>query len=110
MMDVDADGNLRYEDALKVAAGRHDVSVIKVHDPREQTLPDVGLVNVKDLETGSGAWVNTSSPRVRNAYAAWYKEAAAKETSLFNRYQVDSVDIATSDDYVKGLMTLFSKK
>ena len=110
MMDVDADGNLRYEDALKVAAGRHDVSVIKVHDPREQSLPNVGLVNVKDLETGSGAWVNTSSPRVRNAYAAWYKEAAAKETSLFNRYQVDSVDIATSDDYVKGLMTLFSKK
>ena len=110
MVDVDAEGNLRYEDALKVAAGRHDVSIIKVHDPREKSLPDVGLVNVKDLENGTGAWVNTSSPRVRNAYAAWYNQVAAKETNLFNRYQVDSVDIATSDDYVKGLMTLFSKK
>ena len=110
MMDVDGDGNLRYEDALKVAAGRHDVSVIKVHDPREQSLPDVGLVNVRDLETGSGSWINTSSSRVRNAYAAWYRDVAAKEKSLFNRYKVDSVDIATNEDYVKGLMTLFSKK
>ena len=110
MMDVDADGNLRYEDALKVAAGRHDLSVIKVHDPREQSLPDVGLVNVRDLETGSGSWINTSSSRVRNAYAAWYRDVAAKEKSIFNRYKVDSVDIATNDDYVKGLMTLFSKK
>ena len=110
MMDLDADGNLRYEDALKVAAGRHDVSVIKVHDPREQSLPDVGLVNVRDLETGSGAWVNTSSSRVRNAYEAWYKDVAAKEKGIFNRYKVDTVDIATNDDYVKGLMTLFSKK
>ena len=110
MMDVDAQGNLRYEDALKVAAGRHDVSVIKVHDPREQSIPDVGLVNVRDLETGAGAWVNTSSARVRNAYAAWYRDVEAKEKAIFNRYKVDSVDIATSDDYVKGLMTLFSKK
>ena len=110
MMDLDADGNLRYEDALKVAAGRHDISVIKVHDPREQALPNVGLVNVKDLESGTGSWVNTSSPRVRNAYAAWYKDIAAKETSLFNRFQVDSVDIATNEDYVRGLMSLFSKK
>ena len=110
MMDVDAQGNLRYEDALKVAAGRHDVSVIKVHDPREQSIPDVGLVNVRDFETGAGAWVNTSSARVRNAYAAWYRDVEAKEKAIFNRYKVDSVDIATSDDYVKGLMTLFSKK
>ena len=110
MMDVDAQGNLRYEDALKVAAGRHDVSVIKVHDPREQSIPDVGLVNVRDLETGAGAWVNTSSACVRNAYAAWYRDVEAKEKAIFNRYKVDSVDIATSDDYVKGLMTLFSKK
>ena len=49
MLDVDADGNPRYEDALKVAAGRHDLSVIRVHDPRERTIPDVGLVHVKGI-------------------------------------------------------------
>ncbi|MGN1046315.1 MAG: DUF58 domain-containing protein, partial [Candidatus Cryptobacteroides sp.] len=48
MLDVDASGQPRYEDALKVAVNRHDLSVIEVHDPRERTLPDVGLVHVKD--------------------------------------------------------------
>lgn len=52
MMDTDASGAPRYEDAIKVAAGRHDLSVIKVFDPRERTIPDIGLVNVKDSETG----------------------------------------------------------
>jgi uncharacterized protein (DUF58 family) len=110
MMDADEEGNPRYEDALKVAVNRHDLSVIKVHDPREQSIPDLGLVNVHDLETGADSWVNTSSRRMRDAYGAWYREVADKEKKLFNRYKVDSVDIATNEDYVKGLMTLFSKK
>ena len=61
MLDVDSDGSPRYEDALKVARNRHDISVIKVYDPREQTIPDVGLLHVKDSETGRSAWINTSS-------------------------------------------------
>ena len=48
MLDVDDDGTPRYEDALKVAAGRHDLSVIEVYDPRERTLPDIGLVHIKE--------------------------------------------------------------
>ena len=55
MLDVDEDGAPRYEDALKVAVNRHDISVIRVYDPRERTIPDVGLVHVKDSETGKGA-------------------------------------------------------
>lgn len=69
MMDTDADGNPRYEDAMKVAVNRHDLSVIKVYDPRERTIPDVGLVNVKDSETGRTAWVNTSSAKVRRMFS-----------------------------------------
>ena len=110
MMDADDQGNPRYEDALKVAVNRHDLSVIKVHDPREQSIPDLGLVNIHDLETGAGTWVNTSSKHMRAAYEAWYRAVADKEKKMFNRYKVDSVDIATNEDYVKGLMTLFSKK
>ena len=60
MLDADADGYPLYEDALKVAAGRHDLSVIKVHDPRERALPNVGIINIKDSESGRSAWVNTS--------------------------------------------------
>ncbi len=110
MLDVDADGNPRYEDALKVAAGRHDLSVIRVHDPRERTIPDVGLVHVKDGESGEASWINTSSKRVRRSYSAWFTAVADKQQKLFNRYHIDNVDIATSDDYVKGLMALFAKR
>ena len=110
MIDVDEDGSPRYEEALKVAAGRHDLSVIKVHDPRERELVPVGLVHIKDAESGRGAWVNTDSSRMRKAYSAWFADLQQKEQKLLNKYQIDSVDIATDQDYVKGLMALFAHK
>jgi uncharacterized protein (DUF58 family) len=110
MIDVDASGAPRYEDALKVAAGRHDLSVIKVHDPRERTIVPVGLVHIKDAETGRGSWINTDSAKVRRSYSAWFDELGRREERLFNKYQIDSVDIATDSDYVKGLMALFARK
>ena len=110
MLDTDAAGNPRYEEALKVAVNRHDLSVIQVHDPRERTLPAVGLVHIKDSESGEGAWVNTDSRKVRAAYERWFAELSAREESLLNKYQVDHVDIATDDDYVKGLMALFNRR
>ncbi|MCQ2181563.1 MAG: DUF58 domain-containing protein [Bacteroidales bacterium] len=109
MLDADASGRLRYEDALKVAVGRHDLSVIKVYDPAERRIPALGLVHVKDSETGEAAWVNTDSSAVRESYAAWFSRLDREETGLFNRYKVDNVSIATDQDYVKGLMALFHK-
>lgn len=110
MMDTDAAGAPRYEDAIKVAAGRHDLSVIKVFDPRERTIPDIGLVNVKDSETGETAWINTSSSKVREAYAKAAQDADMKATKLMRQYQIDSVDISTGSDYVKGLMAFFDRR
>ena len=110
MLDANPDGSPRYEDALKVARNRHDISVIKVHDPRERTIPDVGLVHVKDSETGESAWINTSSRKTRAEYSKWFGAAEAEEKKLFNRYHIDSVDIATNQDYVKGLMTFFGRR
>ncbi|MBR5107115.1 MAG: DUF58 domain-containing protein [Bacteroidales bacterium] len=110
MLDVDADGAPRYEDALKVAVNRHDISVIRVYDPRERTIPDVGLVHVKDSETGRGAWINTSSRSTRSAYEQWFRTASESAAKLFNRYQVDSVDTATDQDYVKNLIALFHRR
>ncbi|MBO4595805.1 MAG: DUF58 domain-containing protein [Bacteroidales bacterium] len=108
LLDVTPDGQPAYEEALKVAAGRHDLSVIKIHDPRERVLPPVGIINVKDSETGRTAWVNTDSTAVRRAYAKWYSDLAAAEKRIFNKYNVDSVDISTDADYVKGLLELFN--
>ena len=110
MLDADAQGNPRYEEALKVAVNRHDLSVIKVHDPRERSLPAVGLVHIKDSETGRGAWVDTDSRKVRVAYERWFADLSEREASLFNKYQVDHVDISTDADYVKGLMALFGRR
>ena len=110
MLDVDENGSPRYEDALKVAAGRHDLSVLKVYDPREISIPSVGLVHIKDSESGEAAWVNTSSRKVRDAYAEWFRSVEQQQTELFNRYKIDSIDIATTDDYVKRLMAFFAQK
>ena len=111
MMDVDGSAPTpRYEDALKVAAGRHDLSVVRVYDPREKALPSVGLVHIKDAESGAGAWVNTASRSVRTAYEQWYRSLEEATATLLNRYQVDSVAVATNEDYVRSLQALFHRR
>ena len=110
MLDVTADGSPRYEEALKIAANRHTISVIRVEDPRERTIPDVGIVPVKDAETGKVLWVNTSRRSVRADYGRWFQGARADADRLLNRYQVDYVDIGTDEDYVKGLKSLFQSR
>ncbi len=109
MLDVDAEGNPRYEEALKVAAGRHDLSVIRVHDRREEEIPRLGVVHVKDSETGATAWINTSSGRMRRKYSAWAQRFSEASLKLWRKYKVGSVDIATDDDYAARLRTFFQK-
>ena len=110
MIDVNTDGSPRYEEALKVAVNRHDLSVIEVYDPRERSIPDVGLIHIKDSETGKAAWVNTSDRKMRLAYEEWFRNVEQTSSRLFMKYNVDKVSIAVDDDYVKGLMTLFKNR
>ncbi len=110
MLDCTDDGTPRWEDALKVAVNRHDISLIRVWDPREKTIPDLGLVHIKDSESLQGAWINTSSKSVRRAYSQWYDSFEQKMNAILNRYSVDHVAIGTGDDYVKGLMALFRSR
>ncbi|MCX4333310.1 MAG: DUF58 domain-containing protein [Bacteroidales bacterium] len=110
MIDVDEEGMPVYEDALKVAVNRHDLSVIQVYDPRERTLPDVGLVHIKDSESGYAAWVDTSSKKMRQAYSKWFSTFREASSRMFMKYKVDSVEIATDQDYVRNLMAFFQKR
>ncbi len=110
MIDVNEDGNPRYEEALKVAVNRHDISVINVYDPLERDVPDVGLLHVKDAETGQDAWVNTTSKSVRQSYKEWFRRMEKSSKSLLNKHKVDNVSIAVDSDYVLGLMALFQSK
>ena len=110
MIDVDSQCNPRYEDALKVAADRHDISVINIYDRREREIPSIGLVNVMDAETGRQMWVDTSSKAMRSSYEQWNADVREKTRQVLLRYRVDSVDIATDQDYVKGLISLFKHR
>lgn len=110
LIDADADANPRYEEAIKVAANRHDISVVEVYDPLEREIPNVGLVNIKDSETGRTAWVNTGSRKVREAYGAWFASLRANEDKLLSKYNIDRVKVAVDEDYVKALMMLFSQR
>ena len=89
---------------------RHDLSVIEVCDPLDRVLPNVGIVHVKDAETGRAMRVDTSLKQVREAYKKYFDTAREETSDLLGRYAVDSVRIATNEDYVKGLMSFFKKR
>ena len=108
-MDTE-EGKTRFEDAMKIASGKHDLVGIRIYDRREEALPDVGAIRMKDAETGEEVWVDTASRAVRNAYARhWEQTNALIDTSL-KRCRVDSVMIATGEDYVASLIKLFKRR
>ena len=97
-------------DALKIATSRHDIIALKVTDPREKEMPDVGIVELQDAETARKVWVDTASKAVRDHYsAAWAeREERTREMLLHNR--IDIADISTDSDYVAELIKLFKKR
>ena len=105
-----ADGRARFEDALKIASGKHDMVGIRGYDRREQQLPDVGSLELKDAETGEKVWVDTASRAVRDAYARNWEQTSALIDSSLKRCRVDNVKIATGEDYVTSLMKLFKRR
>ena len=107
LLDVNEEGKPKYEDALKIAVNKHDISVINIFDTVERAIPDIGLVRVRDAESGKESWIDTSSKQVRNYYYQWGESALKNAKQLFNRFKVDSVSIGTNEDYVKGLKALF---
>ncbi len=107
LLDVNEESKPNYEEALKIAVNRHDISVINIYDPREREIPNLGLVRIKDAESGEERWIDTSDKRLRRHYKEWGENAFKHAKSLFNRFKVDSVSIGTDQDYVKGLISLF---
>ena len=99
-----------YSDALTIANRKHDVVAIQVYDRRETELPSVGLIKMKDAETGSERWIDSSSSSVRKMYNEWWSRRQEDMTQSFNKCRVDSVSIRTEGDYVKSLLALFHKR
>ena len=99
-----------YQHALTIANKKHDMVAIQVFDERETAMPKVGLVKIKDAESGSEKYVDTDSRRVRDAYKQWWEKRQTEMNDSFRRSRVDSVSIRTDEDYVKALMGLFNKR
>ncbi|MDE6303706.1 MAG: DUF58 domain-containing protein, partial [Paramuribaculum sp.] len=93
-----------YSKALAVARNRHDVIAVQIYDKRDATLPDVGLMQVTDLETGAERWIDTSSKKTRQAYRKWWYDRQQLMMNDLRRARVDLASIATDEDYVSALM------
>lgn len=102
--DFLADG---YEAALRVAARRHDLVAVVLEDPRERALPEVGIVELEDAETGEEILVDTADPELRALFARYSAEAAARRERLFRSVGIDRVEIRTDASYVDALMRFF---
>lgn len=99
-----------FETQLSIATHKHDVVAVKVYDQRMKELPNIGLMNLQDSETGQTVIIDTSSKKVREMHKKWWDSEAEKHDRLFKKTKVDYVSISTSEDYVKPLQTLFKNR
>ncbi len=99
-----------FEKELTIANRKHDVVALQVYDIRETDLPDVGLMKLKDAETGNRIWVDTSDKRLRTTYRHAWGESQLELQKTFTKSGVDSVSMSTSEDYVKTLKKLFKMR
>lgn len=99
-----------FEKELRICNRKHDLVAIQVYDRRDRELPSIGLMRVRDAETGYEQYLDTSSSRVRTAYKAKWLERQARLRDTFSHSGVDSISVSTADDYVKHLMMLFKQR
>lgn len=99
-----------YEDALRIAARRHDLIGVRVSDVRDETLPDMGLVQAEDPESGTIAWLDTGSEAVRTRYAERFGAYSRYFKGAFLRAGADTVDIRAHTSYTQALLQFFQKR
>lgn len=99
-----------YSQSLTIANRKHDLATIQVYDRRDSELPDVGLVKMRDLESGQTGWIDTGSRSVRKIYAkAWYDRQQWISTAMA-KSGVDMTSVTTDEDFVKALLGLFRRR
>jgi len=99
-----------FQEALQIAGNKHDVTAIKIYDPREAELPNIGLTKFKDAETGKNIWVDTARKQVRESYKNWYRENETRLKRTFIKCGTDATYIRTDQDYVRQLIGLFKRR
>lgn len=96
--------------ALAIANRKHDVVALRVYDPRENQLPPVEMMYLRDAETGEQMWVDTSDKKLREAYEKYAFVREKELDAIFKRSGVDVANIRSDEDYVRALITLFKKR
>ena len=96
--------------ALAIANRKHDVVALRLYDPRENQLPPVGMMYLRDAETGEQMWVDTSDKKLREAYEKYAFVRGKELDAIFKRSGVDVANIRSDEDYVRALITLFKKR
>ena len=99
-----------FEDALKLCNKRHDVVALQIYDQRETELPNIGLIELKDAESGEVILVDTSKDAVRKAFKKNWDSREKKQKEIFARSGVDHTKIRNDQSYVQPLMLLFKKR
>lgn len=99
-----------FDTAMKIANNKHDLIALRVFDQREKELPDVGLIQILDAESGQKKWIDTSSHRVRMDYGNWWQKTSSDLKNIFSKNGVDNVNLETGQDYVRVLINLFKKR
>jgi len=99
-----------FEEPLRIANNKHDMVAIRIYDERETRIPSIGMIRLKDAESGKQIWVDTHSRKARAAYESWWQDRVKRVGDIFLKCGVDSVSIDTGEDYVKPLMLLFNRR
>jgi uncharacterized protein (DUF58 family) len=99
-----------FEAPLKIANKKHDVVTISINDKREEELPDIGLIQMKDAETGEVKWIDTGNKSIRQNYKKNYLRNKEEVNQLFKNSGVDSIQLRTDMDYIKPLIQFFKRR
>lgn len=99
-----------FKSEIQIANQKHDIVAIQVYDPRAKMLPNVGLMKVRDAETGHEMFIDTSSKKLRMAHTQYWIEREEMLKQTFAKSKVDWISIATNEDYVKSMLLLFAQR
>jgi len=99
-----------YSDAFKIAARKHDMIALKIFDEREQHIPNIGIIQIVDPETGKTLTVDTSSVDLRNSYSQHFTNANKEFSNLTAKCGIDFVNLRTNQNYIQPLMNLFKQR
>jgi len=99
-----------YDDDLKVIGNKHDVIGIRVYDKMDMQLPNAGLIQVQDAESGKNSWVDSSNPLVRYNYQQHFMQQSELSKTYFRKAGAELLHVRTDDDYVKILQQFFIKR